>query len=183
MKYCSKKLLMLLDSNIVITDICVGQYFIFTKLGDAMGTLQTAERLANLTFSLLANCQEKEVRLATIHNLTQAEFRCLRLFGTDESVNNKRIAERMNLSPSRLTRIIDGLVEKEYIVREIDSEDRRNMRVMLSKKGKQLVNQLNKAYVQIHNEILQDIDTSQHEPLITAMQHLLEALENWLKKP
>jgi len=148
-----------------------------------MGTHQTAERLANLTFSLLANCQEKEVRLATIHSLTQAEFRCLRLFGTDESVNNKKIAERMNLSPSRLTRIIDGLVEKEYIIREIDPEDRRNMRVMLSKRGRQLVNQLNKAYVQIHNEILQDIEVSQHEPLIIAMQHLLEALENWLKKP
>jgi DNA-binding MarR family transcriptional regulator len=148
-----------------------------------MGTNQTAERLANLTFSLLANCQEKEVRLATIHSLTQAEFRCLRLFGTDESVNNKKIAERMNLSPSRLTRIIDGLVEKEYILREIDPEDRRNMRVMLSKRGRQLVNQLNKAYVQIHSEILQDIEISQHEPLIIAMQHLLEALENWLKKP
>ena len=148
-----------------------------------MDTHQTAERLANLTFSLLANCQEKEVRLATVHNLTQAEFRCLRFFGTDESVNNKSIAERMNLSPSRLTRIIDGLVEKEYIIREIDPNDRRNMRVMLSRRGKHLVNQLNKAYVQIHSEILQDIDTAQHEPLITAMQHLLEALENWLKKP
>jgi hypothetical protein len=29
-----------------------------------------AERLANLTFSLLANCQEKEVRLAEVHSLT-----------------------------------------------------------------------------------------------------------------
>ncbi len=148
----------------------------YTKHGDAMDTHQTAEHLANLTFNLLANCQEKEVRLATVHNLTQA-------FETDESVNNKKIAERMNLSPSRLTRIIDGLVEKEYIIREIDPNDRRNMRVMLSRRGKHLVNQLNKAYVQIHDEILQDIDTSQHEPLITAMQHLLEALENWLKKP
>jgi DNA-binding MarR family transcriptional regulator len=105
------------------------------------------------------------------------------MFETDESVNNKKIAERMNLSPSRLTRIIDGLVEKEYINREIDADDRRNMRVTLSRRGKHLVNQLNKAYVQIHDEILQDIDSSQHEPLITAMQHLLEALENWLKKP
>lgn len=155
----------------------------YTKHGGNMSTHQTAEHLANLTFNLLANCQEKEVRLATVHNLTQAEFRCLRLFGTDESVNNKKIAERMNLSPSRLTRIIDGLVEKEYILREIDPDDRRNMRVMLSRRGKHLVNQLNKAYVQIHNEILQDIEVEQHEPLITAMQHLLEALENWLKKP
>jgi DNA-binding MarR family transcriptional regulator len=147
-----------------------------------MDNNSTAERLANLTFSLLANCQEKEVHLAELHGLTQAEFRCLRLFGTDESLNNKTIAERMNLSPSRLTRIIDGLVEKLYINREIDLSDRRNMRVNLSRKGKSLVQQLNRAYVDIHYEILQDIHPSQHEQLITAMTHLLEALEKWLAK-
>jgi DNA-binding MarR family transcriptional regulator len=147
-----------------------------------MYTNSTASRLANLTFSLLANCQEKEVHLAELHDLTQAEFRCLRLFGTDESLNNKTIAERMNLSPSRLTRIIDGLVKKRYIRREIDHSDRRNMKVNLSKKGKALVQQLNKAYVDIHEEILMDINPSQHEQLIVAMTHLLEALEKWLEK-
>ena len=147
-----------------------------------MESNSTASRLANLTFSLLANCQEKEVHLAELHGLTQAEFRCLRLFGTDESLNNKTIAERMNLSPSRLTRIIDGLVKKRYIRRNIDSNDRRNMKVLLSTKGKALVQQLNKAYVDIHEEILMDIDPSQHEQLIVAMTHLLEALEKWLEK-
>ena len=147
-----------------------------------MDVNETAATLANLTFNLLANCQEKEIHLAELHGLTQAEFRCLRLFGSDESLNNKTIAERMSLSPSRLTRIIDGLVKKEYINREIDPNDRRNMRVALSNKGKSLVNQLNKAYVDIHQEILQDIDPSQHEQLITAMTHLLEAIENWLAK-
>ncbi len=142
----------------------------------------TAEKLANLTFNLLANCQEKEIRLAEVHNLTQAEFRCLRLFGSDEVMNNKSIAERMKLSPSRLTRIIDGLVAKEYVIREIDNNDRRNMKVSLSMKGKSLVNQLNKAYVNIHREILQDIDESQHTPLITALMHLLAALDKWLAK-
>lgn len=147
-----------------------------------MDLYQNAEKLANLTFSLLANCQEKEVRLAEVHQLTQAEFRCLRLFGSDESINNKAIAERMNLSPSRLTRIIDGLVGKEYIIREIDPNDRRNMKVSLSKRGQLLVQQLNKSYIDIHKEILEDIDPSQHQSLITAMTHLLSALEKWIAK-
>ncbi|NWF50017.1 MAG: MarR family transcriptional regulator [Ignavibacteriaceae bacterium] len=141
-----------------------------------------ADRLANLTFNLLANCQEKEERLAENHRLTQAEFRCLRLFGEDESLNNKQIAERMKLSPSRLTRIIDGLVKKEYIIREINPNDRRNMRVSLSKKGMLLVHQLNKSYVDIHKEILNEIDEDQHKPLIVAMEHLLSALEKWIAK-
>ncbi len=143
---------------------------------------QNAERLANLTFSLLANCQEKEVRLAEVHSLTQAEFRCLRLFGSDETINNKAIAERMNLSPSRLTRIIDGLVQKEYISREIDPNDRRNMKVSLSKKGQILVLQLNRAYIDIHKEILANIEEDQHPALIRAMTELLTALEKWISR-
>jgi DNA-binding MarR family transcriptional regulator len=143
---------------------------------------QNAEQLANLTFNLLANCQEKEVRLAEVHSLTQAEFRCLRLFGSDETINNKAIAERMNLSPSRLTRIIDGLVGKEYIIREINPNDRRNMKVSLSKRGQLLVQQLNRAYIDIHKEILHDIEEDQHKPLITAMTNLLSALEKWISK-
>jgi len=143
---------------------------------------KNANKLADLTFSLLASCQEKENRLAEQHGLTQAEFRCLRLFSANENVNNKQIAERMGLSPSRLTRIIDGLVKKGYINREIDNSDRRNMRVYLSSKGVEIVELLNKAYVNIHQEILEDIDESQHQPLITAMTNLLSALERWISK-
>ena len=148
-----------------------------------MSTNQTAERLADLTFSLLQRCQEKEVWLAEEHGLFQAEFRCLRLFGFDESLNNKEIAKRMNLSPSRLTRIIDGLASRGYMKREIDQSDRRNMRVFLSRRGKILTNKLHKAFVEIHYEILEDIDASQHESLITAMEHLSSAIEKWLQKP
>lgn len=145
-------------------------------------TFNEAHQLADLTFKLLANCQEKESRLAEQYGLTQAEFRCMRLFGTDESTNNKHIAERMGLSPSRLTRIIDGLVEKGYMSREINEFDRRNMRVTLSKQGVLIVQQLNNAYVNIHKEILDDIEDVQHKPLITAMTHLLSALEKWIAK-
>lgn len=148
-----------------------------------MATNQTAERLADLTFSLLARCQEKEAWLAEEHGLFQAEFKCLRLFGTNENLNNKEIAKRMNLSPSRLTRIIDGLVQRGYMQREINQKDRRNMSVFLSRRGKILTNKLNKAFVGIHSEILEDINVSQHESLITAMEHLSVAIEKWLQKP
>ena len=148
-----------------------------------MSTNQTAERLADLTFNLLARCQEKEAWLAEEHGLFQAELKCLRLFGSDETLNNKEIAKRMNLSPSRLTRIIDGLASRGYMTREIDQSDRRNMRVFLSRRGKILTNKLHKAFVEIHYEILNDIDVSQHESLITAMEHLSNAIEKWLQKP
>lgn len=141
----------------------------------------TASQLADLTFNLLANCQEKEARLAKKYDLTEAEFRCLRVFSKNEVLNNKQLAERMHLSASRLTRILDGLVSKGYVTREIKTEDRRNMDVVLTKKGIALVGKLEAAYVDIHKSILMNIEQTQHKSLLKAMKSLLEALEKWIK--
>jgi len=141
---------------------------------------KSASNLADLTFKLLATCHEKEERIARQHNLTQAEFRCLRQINEIENINNKEIAERMNLSASRLTRIIDGLVEKGYVVREIEPNDRRNMRLYLSENGKEFTHKLDEAYIGIHSQILSDIDSGQHQPLISAMTGLLSAVEKWM---
>ena len=143
---------------------------------------QKAERLGNLIFEILPICQRKEEELAEEHGLLHTEFKCLRLFGVDEHINNKEIAKRMHLSPSRLTRIIDGLVKKGYIIREIDKSDRRNMKLNLSRRGKILTNKVNDAYIDIHSEILKEIEVNKHEPLITTMEHLHRAVEKWLKK-
>ena len=59
------------------------------------GKNENASKLADLTFKLLANCQEKEARLAEKYGLTQSEFRCLRLFNKDDVLNNKQIAEKI----------------------------------------------------------------------------------------
>lgn len=144
--------------------------------------VKDASRLANLTFNLLSTCQQKEGIFAQQYGLTQSEFRCLKMFDKKETLNNKTIAKRMNLSASRLTRIIDGLVAKGYTEREINPSDRRNMDVNLSKKGTNLVQKLNLAYVNIHKELLEDIEESQHKPLIYAMTNLLGATERWLAK-
>ena len=144
---------------------------------------KNAEILANLTFNLLARCQEKEARLAEQNKLLEAELKCLRIMDLEESINNQDVADRMNLSPSRITRIIDGLVKKGYILREIDREDRRNMKISLTEKGVNLTNKINNAFVEIHKEILKEIDNSQHESLLITMGNLQSAVEKWLQKP
>ena len=138
-----------------------------------------AVKLADLTFHLLAHFREKEIRFAEKHSLTQAEFRCLKYFGANECMSNKQIAERMKLTPGRLTRIIDSLIIKKYMMREIDPSDRRFMRVNLSKNGNSLLAQLNSDYINIHRDILAGIESHQQKPLITAMSHLASALKIW----
>lgn len=142
-----------------------------------------AAQLAELTFNLLEDCHQKEIRLAGRYGLTRAEFHCLRLFKMDEVVNNKELARRLNLSAGRLTRIVNGLVAKGYTNREIAYVDRRNMDVSLSPKGKRIVAELNNAYITIHQEILANIDETIHKDLIHGMNQLLSALRQWMTKP
>jgi DNA-binding MarR family transcriptional regulator len=149
---------------------------------EVMSTYQTAESLADLTHNLLTICQKKEEWVAAQRGLFQVEFKCLRIFGSDKSLTCKEIANRMNLSQSRITRVIDGLEKKEYMNREIDQTDRRNIKVTLSRRGKILTTKLDREFTDIHYEILQDIDVSKHESLFTTMGHLLTASEKWLQK-
>jgi DNA-binding MarR family transcriptional regulator len=142
-----------------------------------------AYKLADLTFHLLAHFREKEIHFAEKHDLTQAEFRCLKYFGSNEFMSNKEIAERMKLTQGRLTRIIDSLIVKKYMMREIDPTDRRFMRVNLSKNGNSLLSQLNSDYVNIHRDILDGIESQQQKPLIAAMTNLVAAVKDWRPRP
>ncbi|MDH3269277.1 MAG: MarR family transcriptional regulator, partial [Ignavibacteria bacterium] len=71
-----------------------------------MSEIKNAQLLGNLIFEILPICQKKETELADEHGLLPTEFKCLRLMGSEGSLNNKDIAERMNLSASRITRIM-----------------------------------------------------------------------------
>ena len=141
-----------------------------------------AIKLADLTFHLLAQCREKEIRFAEKHGLTQAEFRCLRYFGFNECMNNKQISGRMKLTQGRLTRIVDSLIIKNYLAREIDPSDRRHMRVNLSENGTLLMMQLNNEYADLHRDILSGVELQQQKPLIIAIDQLVSALRVWTAK-
>ncbi len=141
-----------------------------------------AATLADLTFRLLADCEQKESLLAVKYGLTIAEFRCLRYFNENEYINNKLIAAKMSLSPSRLTRIIDGLEQKGYLSREVNRSDRRNLKLYLTSKGVSFVGQLNSDYVKIHKEILNHISNNHHKPLIDAVSQLSSAMKKWLEE-
>ncbi|MBI9096647.1 MAG: MarR family transcriptional regulator [Sphaerochaeta sp.] len=49
------------------------------------------------------------------------------------------LAKELELSPSRLTRILDSLESRDLIKRELSSHDRRSMLITLTQKGKQMV--------------------------------------------
>ncbi|MBX2991060.1 MAG: MarR family transcriptional regulator [Bacteroidetes bacterium] len=139
-----------------------------------------AREIADLTFSLLANCQEKEQRLADQFRTTVPEFRCLRVFRGEAKMPVSALVERLNLSASRVTRILASLEHNGYLKRMIDPLDRRNIIVELTAKGLSFSRQLEDRYVKIHEELLAEIPVELHDSLVVGLRNLLTSVMSWL---
>ena len=147
-----------------------------------MNDNKTAKLLANLTFHLVTGIQEMHTRLANKLGLTEAELRCLISLGNDKGLNNTNVADRMHRTPSRVTRIIEGLEEKGYLTKGYNRKDRRSLSLTLSRKGGLAIHNLEKQYIDIHSEILREIKSSQRKPLINTMENLNAVAEKKFRR-
>ena len=142
---------------------------------------QMAEQMAELTYQLLENCTEKQEYIAEKFHLSLSEFRCLRAFREDRTLSVKDIAHRMNLTSSRLTRIVDGLVKKNYVTREINAMDRRVMDITMTPDGASVAGNLNCDYVSLHEQILEKIPASTRQSVIRTLGELAVAMTTWMQ--
>lgn len=143
---------------------------------------ELAEQMADLTYELLENCQIKIERTAHKLNLTVAEFKLLRSLQGDEEVSAGGLAKRLGLSSSRITRIIDGLVSKGIVQKEVGGNDRRVVDIRLTETGKKTRDQLKAMYVTVHQDIIDRLPSDTEESVVRAMQKLRKATEEWIKE-
>ena len=135
-----------------------------------------ATQIAELTFQLLNKCQEKEMLFAQKFEISLAGFRCLRHLHEHQQAIVKQLAESMNLTSSRLTRIIDDLVSKNLVVRESKSFDRRIYVVSLTKEGKDLAEELYGNFNKLHEEIFSEISVSNQKTITNSLEQILNSL-------
>ena len=140
-----------------------------------------AEQMAELTLSLLEACQQKQERIASYHDLSVAEFKLLRKFKEHEAVTPGELARRMELSSSRITRILDGMVEKSIATREPAKDDRRVVEVTLTHHGREILAELNSDYVRAHEDILGMLPPDASESVVKALEKLDLAMAQWVK--
>ena len=143
---------------------------------------QLAEHMADLTYELLENCQIKIERTAHKLNLTVAEFKLLRSIQDGEKLSAGSLAKRLGLSSSRITRIIDGLVKKEMVRKDVGGDDRRVVDVQLTPIGMETRKQLKDMYTSVHRDIIDLLPSDAGESVMLAMEKLREATHEWVKQ-
>lgn len=151
------------------------------KNSDEMKKAQAA-RLAQSTFLLARACEEKEQYFTKLFNLTNAEFRCMRFLNCECLYSVKELAEVMGLTSGRVTQIITTLEQKNYIVREIDVNDRRNIKVRLTEQALPYMKEVTEKHIKLHERVLDNIPEEARESVLYAIDELLKSLLSWSKK-
>lgn len=93
-------------------------------------------KLIDVIYSLSDKCSEHREKHFKELNVSKAEFNGLICMEKDQKITCKYFSERMGLSLSRGSRIIDKLYQKDYIFRNDSSLDRRCKMIQLTEKGK-----------------------------------------------
>ena len=141
-----------------------------------------AEKLAQVTFLLARACEEKEQYFTKLFDITNAEFRCMRFINTECFYSVKVLANVMGLTPGRIIQIITSLEKKKYVTREIDIDDRRNIKIRLTETAEPYIKNVTEKHIALHEKVLELIPQETQESVLVALDELLKSLTNWSKK-
>ncbi|MBD5553886.1 MAG: MarR family transcriptional regulator [Roseburia sp.] len=101
--------------------------------------MSTDETLNELLVSLFKNIMEIEGRcLVTeeFRDISYNDFHIIEAIGVEEPKSMSTVAKLMQVTTGTLTKAIDGLTEKGYVIRERSKQDKRVVGVSLLQKGK-----------------------------------------------
>jgi len=135
------------------------------------------KQFQDLITKLFQCCQERMQYQTERFQLPDAELRCLLLFSDNRYLTPKDIAKKMNVVKSRVTRIIDGLIKKNFIQRIKDPEDSRISLLSLTPNGQKKLNEINGFLNDVHLEVLSQMEPEQRKTMLTNLEILKASLE------
>lgn len=101
-----------------------------------------SDKMMDLIFRLKSKCIENETEIMKESKLSQSEFNGIVKMNPGELISGKHFSEKLDLSPSRASRIVERMVQKGFLLRNFDSRDRRKCQIALSNRGLEIKRQI-----------------------------------------
>lgn len=122
-------------------------------------------------------CQERMAYQSERFGLPDAELRCLLLFGSQRYLTPKSIARMLNVTKSRVTKLVDGLIKRELVQRVKDPEDSRVYLLSLTASGQALWSQVTAFMERVNREVLSRMPETGRQNLLSSLILLKESME------
>jgi DNA-binding MarR family transcriptional regulator len=109
--------------------------------------------------------------------LTITQLRVLFILRSEPGLPARSLAERLDVTPSTLTRIMDRLDRNRLIKRRTDDQDRRCVNHYLSARGSRLVEEMEAGARSRTERVFRQLDRDGLERVVAALRDLTQAMD------
>jgi DNA-binding MarR family transcriptional regulator len=134
-------------------------------------------RLKELINEMLKCCDERKLREVKRFALPHAELKCLMLFGTERYLTVKSLTQKMKVAKSRITKIVNGLMQKELVKQMNDPQDTRVKLISLTPAGQKSSREIDSFQGEIFRRMLLHIEPDDRNRTLAALETLHTAME------
>ena len=140
---------------------------------------QDAQKLNALLTDLIKRYQYRDRSQICCLGLSVSQCYALMAIAHKGPVSMQKLAEKLFLTVSTMTRIVDQLMKKKLVLRRADAQDRRIILVEATPQGESLVKEIENTMLTIQKEILAKLSSEEREVIIKALTELAQAMEAW----
>ena len=144
-----------------------------------MSTDDRARRLVDQLQTVMEGAEGAVAKNAAVcRALSSQEIRVLHTLGRDEHCIMGKIAERIRLSLSGVTGLIDRLVEKKLVSRDRSAEDRRVVKVGLTEEGRELHTSAMESQVEFARGLLKTLNPAEQDELLALLGKISDRIKS-----
>jgi len=129
--------------------------------------------ILGLSLRIFLNQVAAEFRNREIE-LTFEQFVMLRMISSNSDLIQQDIANHLQKDKSLIVRQMNGLIEKQYVVRQTNREDNRKKNLLLTPKGTEMMNRITKLTFDVSNKLLAGVDAEDYEAFRRVLNKIKE---------
>ncbi|MEK5521645.1 MarR family winged helix-turn-helix transcriptional regulator [Heyndrickxia sp. FSL W8-0423] len=115
------------------------------------------------------------------YNITSEQWSVLRTLSEHDHISQKELSIRADKDQATLTKILDLLEKSEVIKRKVNPSDRRSFLIMITEKGKNLVEEVAPYLEEIFSKIINGIDEESLHIYLKVLQQIEDNADSLLE--
>lgn len=135
---------------------------------------ETLNELLVKLFKDILEIEAKSLITEEFKDITYNDMHIIEAVGVDEPRNMKTVAKLMSVTTGTLTKAMDALCEKGYVVRERSTKDKRVIKLRLTDRGKSAYYHHEQFHRQMIKNIAAEMNEQETEILIYALAKLVD---------
>lgn len=132
--------------------------------------------LPSLIFRLIRRKLVMTTLADTDADIKLLHFEIMRTLQEEGTLHPAKIGEKLLIAKAQMTHLIDKLVERDFVKREMDPSDRRTLNITLTEKGKQVLEEQDNLVINAMRDNMSSLSDAELEALSNSLRNLRDTL-------